>query len=430
MAAAFAESYRCGFVVDRFQPRGGGRFPGQPSGVRRGGEPGLEFSTRNGVRVVSFTQDLDKREILELGIELRRRSRSRVELLRRRGDDVRPVRIVPAAQGGHRRAAGREEARIRVRRVTMQQGFRLQNSRRRDRLHGQRASKRVGPERSGLRGRRRRRVRGPCHVANEDLVDLDDAREGEFIHAASMAHVIVEHPGVRSRDGGARGSGSSCASSARSWARRGFASSRSGDDVFFDARKLTVSIAAPGPESSLIHLGINVDPEGAPVPAAGLGEMKIDSDGSSRGTARSVPARDRIDPLRHAKVRPVRRVCRGRSAALGAPVVRGYPKRRTAVPRPAQVDRDEADAKDTSSRSSRSIQGEGIYVGERQVFVRTAGCSATCSWCDTYWSKIRDGRTSSSTERDRRSLENPVTVEARREGVLCAQRTRAIRSVR
>jgi len=30
-----------------------------------------------------------------------------------------------------------------------------------------------------------------------------------------------------------------------------------------------------------------------------------------------------------------------------------------------------------------SIQGEGIYVGRRQVFVRFAGCSLDCKYCDT-----------------------------------------------
>ncbi len=31
----------------------------------------------------------------------------------------------------------------------------------------------------------------------------------------------------------------------------------------------------------------------------------------------------------------------------------------------------------------RSIQGEGIYVGVMQVFMRMAGCSRACSYCDT-----------------------------------------------
>ncbi len=30
-----------------------------------------------------------------------------------------------------------------------------------------------------------------------------------------------------------------------------------------------------------------------------------------------------------------------------------------------------------------SIQGEGLYVGERQIFVRFAGCNLSCQYCDT-----------------------------------------------
>lgn len=30
-----------------------------------------------------------------------------------------------------------------------------------------------------------------------------------------------------------------------------------------------------------------------------------------------------------------------------------------------------------------SIQGEGLYVGERQTFVRFAGCNLSCQYCDT-----------------------------------------------
>jgi hypothetical protein len=50
-------------------------------------------------------------------------------------------------------------------------------------------------EQTGLDGDAAAGFVGPCHVPTEHLVDLDDARAGEFIRAASMAHVIAEHPG-------------------------------------------------------------------------------------------------------------------------------------------------------------------------------------------------------------------------------------------
>jgi organic radical activating enzyme len=56
-----------------------------------------------------------------------------------------------------------------------------------------------------------------------------------------------------------------------------------------------------------------------------------------------------------------------------------------------------------------SVQGEGIYVGERQIFVRMAGCSAACSWCDTVSSKKKRAVCTVHGRR-RRSLENPLTV--------------------
>lgn len=58
-----------------------------------------------------------------------------------------------------------------------------------------------------------------------------------------------------------------------------------------------------------------------------------------------------------------------------------------------------------------SIQGEGLYVGERQVFVRTAGCSATCYWCDTNWSK-KKRRLCVVHGAEKRSLDNPMSVDA------------------
>jgi len=71
VAAAFAESFRCGLVVTGFNREEAVDFPDNRAEYVAVVNRGFEFSTRNGVRVVSFTQDLDKRGILELGIALR-----------------------------------------------------------------------------------------------------------------------------------------------------------------------------------------------------------------------------------------------------------------------------------------------------------------------------------------------------------------------
>jgi organic radical activating enzyme len=37
-----------------------------------------------------------------------------------------------------------------------------------------------------------------------------------------------------------------------------------------------------------------------------------------------------------------------------------------------------------------SIQGEGLFIGKRQIFIRFAGCNLNCTYCDTEISKSKD----------------------------------------
>lgn len=115
---------------------------------------------------------------------------------------------------------------------------------------------------------------GPCRVDNENLVDLEDARAGTFIAADSMAHVIAEHAcGLETAVLRQR---LLVAMLCERLAEHDIDVRRDGDDVYFENRKLTVSIAAPSGRSSLIHLGINIDPAGAPVPTVGLRELGVE----------------------------------------------------------------------------------------------------------------------------------------------------------
>lgn len=71
VAAAFAENLRCGLVVTGFNREEADDFPDNRAEYVAAVNRGLEFSTRGGIRVVSFVQDLDKRGILELGVALK-----------------------------------------------------------------------------------------------------------------------------------------------------------------------------------------------------------------------------------------------------------------------------------------------------------------------------------------------------------------------
>jgi len=118
---------------------------------------------------------------------------------------------------------------------------------------------------------------GPCHVATAHLVDLEDVAAGAEIHAALMVHFLAEHPGDDLLAGVLR---QRLLVALAEQVLRELAPDivlrRSGDDLFSGARKLSVSIATRSPHAGLIHLGVNVDPTGAPVPAVGLAELQVD----------------------------------------------------------------------------------------------------------------------------------------------------------
>lgn len=72
-----------------------------------------------------------------------------------------------------------------------------------------------------------------------------------------------------------------------------------------------------------------------------------------------------------------------------------------------------------------SIQGEGIHVGRRQIFLRLAGCNLSCPYCDQ-----PEARTVPKTclveqtpgARDFVKLPNPVTVQKATDAVLALNR--------
>ena len=51
--------------------------------------------------------------------------------------------------------------------------------------------------------------------------------------------------------------------------------SREGDDIYWEGKKLSISVATKSPTSTLIHFAVNISNEGTPVPTCSLQDFKI-----------------------------------------------------------------------------------------------------------------------------------------------------------
>lgn len=118
---------------------------------------------------------------------------------------------------------------------------------------------------------------GKCDLSGDRLVDLIDAKEKAIIYSRKMLHFLGEFFNeslekaiwrqrlfitiIKER----------CEESLPSLRLR-----RKGNDLYDGEKKLNVSIATATPISTLFHIGINIETEGTPVPAAGLQKYRIE----------------------------------------------------------------------------------------------------------------------------------------------------------
>lgn len=117
---------------------------------------------------------------------------------------------------------------------------------------------------------------GPCDVALDHMVDLEDVKKKAPIFSPEMVHFLGEFF-IDSLDQGILMQHLLVATIYGSLWEYGVTDlSRRGNDIFYQGRKLSVSIATKSHVSVLIHLGINVKTEGTPIPTSGLDEMKIE----------------------------------------------------------------------------------------------------------------------------------------------------------
>lgn len=122
---------------------------------------------------------------------------------------------------------------------------------------------------------------GECEVKLAEMVDIEDVINNEPIYSKSMLNFIIEHFNIGLTEGITRQRMLICI--IKEVLENSFLTShlspltihRIGDDLFINGKKLSVSIATKSLTSVLIHVGINIDPSGAPVDAIGLNSLKI-----------------------------------------------------------------------------------------------------------------------------------------------------------
>ena len=116
---------------------------------------------------------------------------------------------------------------------------------------------------------------GEVDVKISEMVDIEDVINNEPIYSKKMLNFIIEQYGITLEE--------------MVCLQRLFVSiikdiieeetnkkiKRSGDDLFFDNRKLSVSIATQSITSSLVHTALNIIKEGAPIKASDLTEIGI-----------------------------------------------------------------------------------------------------------------------------------------------------------
>jgi len=133
---------------------------------------------------------------------------------------------------------------------------------------------------------------GPCDVRGDHLVDLEDSKQGLFIHSDKMLHFIIEHFDgdlirtiafqrllvdvmIREIEESISDAGTSHELPLRL--------QRNGNDIYDDIYKLNVSVATQSPVSCLIHTGINISSRNTPVPTKGLEDYTINPQAFATG---------------------------------------------------------------------------------------------------------------------------------------------------
>jgi len=110
---------------------------------------------------------------------------------------------------------------------------------------------------------------GECEVKLTEMVDIEDVINNEPIYSKYMLSFISEQFNINLVEGVFRQRLLVCIIK-ECLEKRGVFVIRNGDDLMINDKKLSVSIATKSITSTLIHTGLNIESEGAPLEVSGL----------------------------------------------------------------------------------------------------------------------------------------------------------------
>src|SRR5574344_1417988 len=116
--------------------------------------------------------------------------------------------------------------------------------------------------------------RGECEVHLTEMVDVEDVINNEPIYSKDMLSFIIEMFNISLIEGVLRQRLLITIIKEVLENKYNIQVKRKGDDLFINGKKLSVSIATKSATSVLIHTGLNIDPQGAPIKASGLNSIK------------------------------------------------------------------------------------------------------------------------------------------------------------
>ncbi len=129
---------------------------------------------------------------------------------------------------------------------------------------------------AGIQGNALIAFTGEADVSVDHLVDQEDAINKAHIYSPKMLHFLAEWF-IDSLDQGILLQHLFTCEIYESLLEKGVNNLRKrGNDIYYDDRKMSVSIATRSGVSVLMHTAVNVDTQGTPVPTAGLRELGID----------------------------------------------------------------------------------------------------------------------------------------------------------